>query len=78
MELQTVLSFIQQASDDILHQIMRSIERRYADVYPDWDVLYIAVHKDPKLRKAEIAQLITFLETDIPMHIQGRKKDSLG
>lgn len=71
MELQAVLSFIRHSSDDTLYQIMRSIERRYADVYPDWDVLYIAVHKDPKLRKAEIAQLITFLEKDTLKHLQG-------
>ena len=71
MELQAVLSFIRHSSDDTLYQIMRSIERRYADVYPDWEVLYIAVHKDPKLRKAEIAQLITFLEKDTLKHLQG-------
>ena len=71
LELQAVLSFIRHSSDDTLYQIMRSIERRYADVYPDWDVLYIAVHKDPKLRKAEIAQLITFLEKDTLKHLQG-------
>lgn len=71
MELQAVLSFIRHSSDDTLYQIMRSIERRYAHVYPDWDVLYIAVHKDPKLRKAEIAQLITFLEKDTLKHLQG-------
>ena len=71
MELQAVLSFIRHSSDDTLYQIMQSIERRYADVYPDWDVLYIAVHKDPKLRKAEIAQLITFLEKDTLKHLQG-------
>ena len=71
MELQAVLSFIRHSSDDTLYQIMRSIERRYADVYPDWEVLYIAVHKDPKLRKAEIAQLITFLEKDTPKHLEG-------
>ena len=71
MELQAVLSFIRHSSDDTLYQIMRSIERRYAYVYPDWEVLYIAVHKDPKLRKAEIAQLITFLEKDTLKHLQG-------
>ena len=71
MELQAVLSFIRHSSDDTLYQIMRSIERRYADVNPHWDVLYIAVYKDPKLRKAEIAQLITFLEKDTLKHLQG-------
>lgn len=65
MELQPVLTYIERATDDILHQIMRSVERRYAAAYPQWDVLYIAVHKDPDMRKSEINDLISFLQRDL-------------
>ncbi len=37
-----------------LQILMQAIEKRYAEAYPDWDVYYIALHKDPDIRKAEI------------------------
>ncbi len=63
--MDTLFEKIQQASLHELQEIMDEIAERYAVLYPDWDVIYVAVHKDPALRKAELAQIISQMEKDL-------------
>ncbi len=56
--METIFEAIQQATLSELQEIMAEIEERYAILYPDWDVTYLAIHKDPVLRKAELANII--------------------
>ncbi len=44
-----------------LQEIMAAIQKRYGAEFPDWDVLYLAVHKDPALRKAEMEYHLNLL-----------------
>ena len=60
--METVLSRIAQASYTELEQIMRAVENRFSVAFPDWEVIYVSVHKDPKLRKEEVARLLEFIE----------------
>ncbi len=48
---------IKNATEEELQQIMRMIEQRYAADFPDWDMHYLALHKDPVQREKEIALL---------------------
>ncbi len=46
-----------------LQRLMHAIEARYRQDYPDWDVYYIALHKDPDIRKAETEKLTRLVGT---------------
>ena len=59
-----LLRRIEQADDSEILQIMRAVERRYAQQYPQWDVIYMAVHKEPKQRAADLKQILDFLEKE--------------
>ena len=73
-----VLTYIEQANDRELEQIMRAVERRYATAFPEWDVIYTAVHKDPTLRSKELYELVAHIEKDLKWNAEQPKKDSLG
>ena len=76
--MRKIIAKIEQADDVEIRRIMDAVEQRYALAYPDWDVVYIAMHKDPTLRKGEMQELVAFLEKDLQWHEQEAKKDSLG
>ncbi len=52
--MKEILKRIRHLSADDLQTVMKAIERRYASAFPEWDVYYIALHKDPTLRHQEI------------------------
>ena len=74
--MKQILERIEQANDLELQQIMDAVKRRYAIAYPQWDVFYAAVHKDPTLRKKDLDDLVTYIEKDLKWNEE--KKDSLG
>ena len=68
LAFQNVLKIIEQADDFQIREIMDAVKRRYRAAYPDWDVIYAAVHKDPKLREAELKELVASIEKDLLWH----------
>ena len=69
---------IEQADDFQIREIMDAVERRYAIAYPQWDVFYAAVHKDPALRRKDLEDLAAYIEKDLKWNEENQKKDSLG
>ncbi len=63
--MDSLINKIQHTSLHELQQIMDEIEDRYAVLYPDWDTIYVAVHKDPILRREELAQIISQIEKEM-------------
>ncbi len=61
--MQEILKKISELSQYDLQQVMQAIEKRYARDYPDWDVYYVALHKDPELRRQQIANITQFVHT---------------
>ena len=50
--LNEAISFILQANDMEIHEIMEAVSARYQNAFPDWDVVYIALPKnDTEARK---------------------------
>ncbi len=47
--MEHILEKIQAMTACELQEIMRAIEQRYAAVYPEWDMVYIALHKNLKI-----------------------------
>ena len=76
--MQRVLDKIEQADDFETQQIMDAVERRYAIAFPKWDVFYVAVHKDPTLRRKDLEKLAAYIEKDLKWNEEDQKKDSLG
>ena len=52
MELSGVLSFIAQADDGQLNAITDALSARYKALFPDWEVVYLALPcQDPERRE---------------------------
>ena len=76
MVVSDILAYVEKANDLQLQQIMDAVKRRYAAAYPQWDVFYAAIHKDPALRKKELKELVAYIEKDLKWHEQKRKTPS--
>ncbi len=59
--MQEISETIQQMSDEQLRELMELIRQRYAEDFPMWEVVYVAVHKDPALRKEELDRIVKLL-----------------
>ena len=68
--MKQILEKIERANDLEIQQIMRAVERRYAQMFPQWDVIYMAVHKEPIQREADLQAIFAMLQKE--------KTDSLG
>lgn len=53
-----LLAYIENADDKQLNQMMTAIESRYRSAYPDWEVIYVAVQREPKERKKNIDSIV--------------------
>ena len=76
--MKQVLAKIEQANDRELEQIMRAVERRYATAFPEWDVIYTAVHKDPTLRSKALYELVAHIEKDLKWNEEQQKRTPSG
>ena len=54
MELAEVLSFISQADDAQLNDITSALSARYKVLFPDWEVVYLALPLHDPQRRAEL------------------------
>ena len=54
MELSDVLSFISQADDAQLNDITTALSARYKVLFPDWEVLYLALPLHDAERREEL------------------------
>ena len=54
MELAEVLSFISQADDAQLNDITSALSARYNVLFPDWEVVYLALPLHDPQRRAEL------------------------
>ena len=74
---QRVINFIEQADDLEIERIMAAVKRRNETAYPQWEVFYAAIHKDPVIRRKEVEELVRYIEKDLQWNEEQRKKDSL-
>ena len=62
---------IEQADDLLIGDVINAVINRYAKVNPEWEIMFLSVHKEPKERAKDIKAHIRFLK----MH---KKLGSLG
>lgn len=59
-----VCKYIARADDLEIQQIMQAVRQRYAVLHTDWDVVYMAVHKEPAQRAADLQGIFAMLKKE--------------
>ncbi len=59
--MQEILNKVQSMTEVELQELMDAIQQRYTEAYPEWEVLYLSLHRDPALRQEEVKELLDFL-----------------
>ncbi len=62
IEMEELLRRIEELDDEGLQEVVAAARHRYSELFPEWEVVYIALHKEPELRKQELKNLLTILE----------------
>ncbi len=58
--MKALLEKIPQLTINELQDLMHAIENRCREDFPQMDVIFLALHKDPVLRKKELEELLHF------------------
>ena len=77
LSVDLLIKNIQAATDYELQDIMKAIEKRYSTAYPDWDVVYVAVPKDPKIRREKLENIMRWFDKDLQWHTEKAEKAAL-
>lgn len=54
---------VEGADQEELDAVMKAIVRRYGELFPDWEVYFITMHRDAEKRKKDLKELVSFLES---------------
>ena len=57
-----IIKAIEQADDLLIGDVINAVIRRYAQVFPEWEVMFLSLHKEPKARAKDIKAHIKFLK----------------
>ena len=56
-----ILKFIERTDDQEIQDVIQAVIRRYALAFPDWEVMFLSLPKDPQKREAQLELTIDFL-----------------
>ena len=71
-----LLEKIKALSQAELDEVMKGIEKWYEEAYPDWDVVYIAMPKDPVQRKQRFLGILRLIAKDLEWSEQRYSNES--
>ena len=57
-----IVDTIRQTDWPELDAIMKAVIRRYGELFPEWELYFISMHRDVEKRKKDLEDLICFLE----------------
>ncbi len=63
--MKEMIEKIHSLTEPQLRQLMESIQERYRNAYPQYDILYIVLHKDPALREQELMNILSIISSSI-------------
>ena len=72
-----ILEKIKEANCEELQEIMSAIEKRYAVIFPEWEVTYMAVHKQYKFRRRDTQYILKMLKYGLRQSKKQSKKATL-
>ena len=61
-ETGNLIAAIEEADGYMMNEIVKAVVRWYAKAYPDWDVSFLSLHKDLKLRKKELRETFRYIK----------------
>ncbi len=62
MKQEEILQGIELADDLFMNKILHSVIKRYSMVFPEWEVMFLTVPKEPEVRARIIESHIRCLE----------------
>lgn len=62
--LKNILKQIEAADDIEINQIIDAVTRRYLTVFPDEEILFLSVPRDPEKRNAQLALMLEQLKME--------------
>ena len=60
--IENILTAIEHANDIQISQIIRAVIRRYNLVFPEWDILFLSIPKEPDQRRAQLEDMLEHLK----------------
>lgn len=61
-QMSAITKAIERADDAQISQIIQAVVRRYGLVYPDWDVLFLSLPKEPNQRRIQLEFMLEHLK----------------
>ena len=62
-DLPYILNRIKTADDYEISQMILAIVKRYSKVYPDWEVMFLSLPKDPEERREQLVLMMEMLQS---------------
>ena len=59
--LKWVVRFILETNDEEIMEIIKAVTLRYKNKFPEWDVSFLSLHRDPVQRELELDNLVAFI-----------------
>ncbi len=63
--MKQIMELIQHMGASELQELIPVIQKRYSQICPGWDVVYLAVPKAPECRKQCFRDLLQMMEQDL-------------
>lgn len=57
-----ILAAIENADDIEINQILDAVTRRYNRVFPEWEVLFLSISRDPEEKNKQLEQMLLQLK----------------
>ena len=61
-DLPYILNWIKTADDYEISHMILAIVKRYSKVYPDWEVMFLSLPKDPEERREQLVLMMEMLQ----------------
>lgn len=65
ISLSIVLKAIENFDDPQLNEIIQAVIRRYQTLFPDWDVMFLSLSRNPEERRKQLDLTVDFLNRHI-------------
>lgn len=62
ISIEDTLARIKKANDKEVQQIVDAIIHRYSIFFPDWEVMFFSMHKEPQQRAKDIDDIIQIFQ----------------
>ena len=62
--MEEIIKRIPMLNRDELQTVFLALRQHYMEIFPDWEILFLSVHKDPGIQKEELINVFKMLFRD--------------